>query len=1258
MSSGDNSDRAAELRQEQRRAIHNLQLESHPRALTSPRILRRFLESRLHELLVNCDCNSHEMLLISTQSFRDADTAFVSTFCGRCRYHFHVRSNFKHARPYDEVHHLMHMLIPSAQRSEKELQAERAGYDDTIGYAKFICAVDECLFNIEISVMPPKILLSELRALNDNSRVAHNLKLAREEDEQRYSDVSDDYGIGTTSVLNTYLNDALQHTGERPLRIKKRNKKFRVTISTDFDPLLRRLGFYEGNEAETDEACWFITTPKEERDPTPVQTLRALMEDAQAELEAILCFKSKPAWDPLVAAFQGDYLDIALDPNQISRISETDLDLLGCLVGYPPRHFSWAAILLAGLKPQFRDRYLDAGLRCILDRSVDASTDIVMYKSQFDELSSMERRIREAFDFFKASPEDGLTSIWFIQAYDAMTKANCSDDYKAQAEQHLEVIGNYLDRDILSEITSQAPNHPVSPVEMSYSTAAGLLGVETHYTAEIISEFVGRILLDDTTDRVKVVEALNVLSEYKSQQNEADEAKSLRELAEIVAATEGAPTLVPEPQSSVQQTSSLATPPGLKNIGNTCYLNSLLQYFYNVKVVRDLVLDFDQAKLDLDEETIGRRRTGGNGTSVSLEEAIVARQFVEMLRDLFTDLQTTTNAAAQPSQKLANTALSSARDILDRRSQNKPPPLPARPSPAPPTLPQTSDTDAVNNAVNITVETVNPHHEVTSSRSSQTLVDEGDDTTMSYTQSEIEEVKESLVKVFEGSAPSSQFEGNNPSVPQSRDATSVQNSSEPLSLDERIAQVSRRLEHSDRSGTTQEDVGEIIGYILEHFMRAIRPDGPMPDKPELQADKITDTFFTTIVNSTVKTQKGYPTSALASRSESPLNVEIVPERWITAYPDGTNNVKCTLFEALDRYFSYELIGDGNHARYSSIRTLPPIVHICIQRTTQRGKNENPVIIPEILFLDRYMESEEDSQLWLTRKRAWALKERLKELEVEYTHNIQADPEKLRAITSAKDAEYRKYGEPVVQEGHEEFEKQRVHRKPQKLESMDTSEIAAYIAKAPPDIMDQAPTGQTILEDIPRGRKRRLANAQENGLSKRVAVSPSSTEDLTKVEFAESTWEANKPLEAMTRAELVDLRQREEKTFEAMTNEKYSLHAVICHSGGATAGHYWVWIRDFKRNVWYRYNDETVTEDTRGSEAVLKDLNDSGNPYYVAYVRDELRDQLVDVPQRCRPEAGDFSDAGPEVEMIEGVVPEPVEEAPNHQSSSWPETTEW
>ncbi|KAI1657007.1 cysteine proteinase [Daldinia decipiens] len=1210
-------DDAVELRQLQSVAIRSLQHLPNPQPLTSPRLFRQFLGSQLPDLDFNFHCTSHEMQLVATQSFQGQKTCFVSIVCCRCRYHFHVQSNFKPVQPYNDQHR-HHMLVLCCRKSADDLGENRVIYDDTVGYARYICVADRCLFNVEISVLPCRIPPEDVAKFYDNDRTTRNLILAKEGDPERYSDFNEVPTMKSETILRRYLSDSLQSTSDQPLRINKRNKKFSVCMGSDFDDLLKYLGFCEGEDAETGEPCWLITPPNKEQNPTPVRTLRARMEDAQIELDIINSEATVPAWDKLLQVFQGDFPNGPVDAN-ISTVTEPDLALLGCLAMYPPLYFSWAAILLAGLRPRYRDEYLDAALRCIQNRSDDASTEIIMYRSRFDETSPIDMRVQEAFAFFHTSPHDDTTSDWFLDKYYEMAKYDRTDEFKAQAQQHLEAIGSYLGRDLVRAIDLKAsgatgesglmtslPN--VLGRRMSISSATNLLGVESDWTAEIIRGFVQQRVQDENADKTKIVEAIDVLSELKRQQDKPEEAAELQQIAEFVKMTGYAPMLTSQLHASPILGNSVNTPPGLKNIGNTCYLNSLLQYFYNVKIIRDIVLNFDSVKLDLDEETVGQRRTGGNGTSVNIEEAIVARQFVEMLQVLFTDLQTTAEAAAQPSQKLANTALSSARDILDQRSQNIPPPLPARPSPAPPVFSKDNPDAAngvTNDTVSITVESVNDKLEMASSRSSQTLVDDGGDAPMSYAQLETPD--------------------DNAPVLQPQDDVMMQDSIESWTLDDRMAEVSRQLERSDRSGTEQQDVGEIIGNILEHFMRAIRPDGPMPEKPELQADKITETFFTTIVNYTVKTRKGNPASDLVSHlEEDPLNVEIVPERWITAYPEeaiqapegtagntgGANNVRCTLFAALDRYFAYEPIDSGDRARYSSIRSLPPILHICIQRSTPKGKNKNPVIIPETLCLDRYMEAEKGSPVWLARKRSWAFKERIKELEAKPSQDVRDVPTQSQQYNQFKEA--------------------------------DIEDITTMVTSAL-DNAEDAHVQQAFSDDL--RLKHKLPELLEYGISKKIATPASFTDYSFCDRVADMSWEATEPFDEMTRNELLYLRQKEETIFDAMQKEKYSIHAVICHRGGTSAGHYWVWIRDFKRNVWYRYNDETVTEDNRGTEAVLSDLNETGDPYYVAYVRDEIKDDLVDVPQRHKLEANNSRSASQDFEMIEGVAFDSAEASP-------------
>jgi ubiquitin carboxyl-terminal hydrolase 25/28 len=64
-----------------------------------------------------------------------------------------------------------------------------------------------------------------------------------------------------------------------------------------------------------------------------------------------------------------------------------------------------------------------------------------------------------------------------------------------------------------------------------------------------------------------------------------------------------------DPDADVRATT--AEPVGLDNIGNTCYLNSLLQFYYTVKPVRDMVIDFQNYRMIINEENLRKKRAGG-----------------------------------------------------------------------------------------------------------------------------------------------------------------------------------------------------------------------------------------------------------------------------------------------------------------------------------------------------------------------------------------------------------------------------------------------------------------------------------------------------------------------------------------------------------------------------------------------------------------------------------------------------------------------
>ncbi len=45
----------------------------------------------------------------------------------------------------------------------------------------------------------------------------------------------------------------------------------------------------------------------------------------------------------------------------------------------------------------------------------------------------------------------------------------------------------------------------------------------------------------------------------------------------------------------------------------------------------------------------------------------------------------------------------------------------------------------------------------------------------------------------------------------------------------------------------------------------------------------------------------------------------------------------------------------------------------------------------------------------------------------------------------------------------------------------------------------------------------------------------------------------------------------------MNKTPYELFAVWIHSGVATTGHYWAYLRDFKANKWRKFNDVFVSD---------------------------------------------------------------------------------
>lgn len=108
----------------------------------------------------------------------------------------------------------------------------------------------------------------------------------------------------------------------------------------------------------------------------------------------------------------------------------------------------------------------------------------------------------------------------------------------------------------------------------------------------------------------------------------------------------------------------LNMPAGLNNIGNTCYLNSVLQYFFAIRELRDRVL---KASVKLGPLQEADDRNGSStpvrvgGRKVSGREIARSQRFVAQLAQLFSNMITSPAPAVTPERELAYLALVSSR---------------------------------------------------------------------------------------------------------------------------------------------------------------------------------------------------------------------------------------------------------------------------------------------------------------------------------------------------------------------------------------------------------------------------------------------------------------------------------------------------------------------------------------------------------------------------------------------------------------------
>ncbi|TQV92222.1 ubiquitin hydrolase [Cordyceps javanica] len=1167
----------------------------------------------------------HKLVINGKQSYSTSSTHILSSICLDCHFHFvfkmawdedHTTSLCHHSQaawPLQDNMFPWHHLAWAGSASAGSMASDHCKYNPILARENFVCSAAPCTFQMTLEISEPRMHSWWVKLLLDHEAIREQLDIAKQQDPVRYEGATDEWAYQAPLNLNTYLKNQLESTAETVRSISKRNKRFSVLFGPRCFSIFRELEFQEKVEENdgVDEGS-FTPRPAAPSDgpsgTTEMNTYRAYLEDVRAEVQCLIHKAGQAAEKP---TFCTPMLHGVLQCAEVKDVESN------ALVG--------------------TDRYRLLGVLPTQGREIVVNA----YRRQWDLLPSSRKELIDALLNVANDAQDELlieyavtqSSVYESQPRQQAIAGDGSTISQSMAYFGLSPPNNYPSEAIIRAFRKKLADEPAEA-----ATARNVLMMiasesqDDHYQAGLLMEADQKMSLETAKHVIGLNDTSNIISDAapatrsKLQQCQTPEARKLYLDALDSIAEHTASLSLKQAVIELTHESDLGTgfgsgstgapvdfslPVGLDNIGNTCYLNSLLQYLFTVKPVRDVVFDYEDLKLGLSEDAIEKRRIGGNKMQMDRGEAVVADAFAQELASLFETLQKSTKTATRPSQRLANAVLLSTHTLLnsektsDRHSSPLPPPLPSRPPPESVAVSGDGSGDIEMNFANqgtVPLDTASlsstktlVEHEESSSEPSYERIEKvpgPDDNTISSTMEAGN--GDDAVMVDDATVSTKPSENIQVERPAEKPAPALDTKTTDVEMadvevietvDQKVLNALERQKRS--SGTDQQDVEEVMGSIINRLQAAIRPSS-IDDKTGIQLERLMETFFVTTVNYTKKFH------------EDKYQHEVSFDRSITAFP--AENGTCSLYDALGKNFDQQILEESKLSRYTTIRTLPPILHVLIQRTQSNGsKNGNPVIIPETLYLDRFMDTDHDSPAFQRRVEDWITAKRIADIKADHA-KLEANPSYLRSLEH--------YTAPTpVAEGQAEDQDDT----PVEVETFD------FDGPVEDDFLLISPSKPVTKE----------------------AVAP-----IPKVT---GVYETYRQVMQMMEDELAQCEQTIAAHNDEMKEIPYRLHAVICHRGQLMSGHYWVWIRDFEDNVWRWYNDADVKEN-KDTEEVLRTLSTSGEPYFLCYVRDGDKDKYVDVPKREQPPPPE-SEPVPELvaetettpaESVASAVEEPAE----------------
>ncbi|KAI5287394.1 ubiquitin-specific protease ubp2, partial [Ascosphaera acerosa] len=192
--------------------------------------------------------------------------------------------------------------------------------------------------------------------------------------------------------------------------------------------------------------------------------------------------------------------------------------------------------------------------------------------------------------------EGGLDDGFIISIYTTKIADDSSFEGRERAREALQVIAEARASPMLAHFLSTGE---ITESEMDVSKALALLQSPAEADDAAIMAAYHSCCYEDPERVSEFQKALEVISAERGRdvRNSETDAKACD--ADVTAATR---------QTAVRRGPD--TPVGLNNIGNTCYLNSLLQFYFTVTPFRQMILNYPDYFTDLEPGSINVKKVG------------------------------------------------------------------------------------------------------------------------------------------------------------------------------------------------------------------------------------------------------------------------------------------------------------------------------------------------------------------------------------------------------------------------------------------------------------------------------------------------------------------------------------------------------------------------------------------------------------------------------------------------------------------------